>query len=58
MLDMTAAGGYGTLYGPNVDAQGRVTAGEGLIAGTEYTAFGRRQRPQERHAHGAGAGQL
>lgn len=39
MLDMTAAGGYGTLYGPNVDAQGRVTAGEGRIAGTEYIAF-------------------
>lgn len=39
MLDMTAAGGYGTLYGPNVDAQGRVTAGEGRIAGIEYIAF-------------------
>lgn len=39
MLDMTPAGGYGTLYGPNVDAQGRVTAGEGKIAGTEYIAF-------------------
>ena len=39
MLDMTAAGGYGTLYGPNVDAQGRVTAGEGRIVGTEYIAF-------------------
>ncbi|GAO73180.1 D-(-)-3-hydroxybutyrate oligomer hydrolase [Comamonas sp. E6] len=39
MLDMIAAGGYGTLYGPNVDAQGRVTAGEGRIAGTEYIAF-------------------
>ncbi|MDR0215325.1 MAG: D-(-)-3-hydroxybutyrate oligomer hydrolase [Comamonas sp.] len=39
MLDMTAAGGYGSLYGPNVDAQGRVTASEGKIAGTEYIAF-------------------
>lgn len=39
MLDMTAAGGYGTLYGPNVDAQGNVTAGEGKVAGTEYLAF-------------------
>lgn len=39
MLDMTAAGGYGTLYGPNVDAQGRVAAGEGRIAGIEYIAF-------------------
>lgn len=39
MLDMTAAGGYGTLYGPNVDAQGNVTAGEGKVAGAEYIAF-------------------
>ncbi|MGY4827735.1 D-(-)-3-hydroxybutyrate oligomer hydrolase [Sphaerotilaceae bacterium SBD11-9] len=39
MLDMTAAGGYGTLYGPNVDAAGTVTAGEGKIAGTETLAF-------------------
>nr|AIW81418.1 D-(-)-3-hydroxybutyrate oligomer hydrolase [uncultured bacterium TB94_p] len=39
MLDMTAAGGYGTLYGPNVNAQGQVTAGDGKVAGTEYIAF-------------------
>ena len=39
MLDMTAAGGYGVLYGPNVDAQGNVTASEGKVAGTEYLAF-------------------
>lgn len=39
MLDMTVAGGYGLLYGPNVDAQGKVTAGEGKVAGTEYIAF-------------------
>ncbi|MFN4120924.1 D-(-)-3-hydroxybutyrate oligomer hydrolase [Acidovorax sp.] len=39
MLDMTAAGGYGTLYGPNVDAQGKVTTVEGKVAGTEYIAF-------------------
>jgi len=39
MLDMTAAGGYGTLYGPNVDAQGNATASEGKVAGTEYIAF-------------------
>ena len=39
MLDMTAAGGYGLLYGPNVDAQGKPTAGEGKVAGTEYIAF-------------------
>ena len=39
MLDMTAAGGYGTLYGPNVDAKGTVLAVEGKVAGEEYIAF-------------------
>jgi hydroxybutyrate-dimer hydrolase len=39
IVDMTAAGGYGTLYGPNVDADGVITAGEGRVAGTEYLAF-------------------
>jgi hydroxybutyrate-dimer hydrolase len=39
IVDMTAAGGYGSLYGPNVDADGNITTGEGLVAGTEYLAF-------------------
>jgi len=39
LLDMTAAGGYGTLYGPNVNAAGTVTAGEGKVAGGEYIAY-------------------
>lgn len=39
ILDITAAGGYGTLYGPNVDAKGTVTNSEGKIAGTEYIAY-------------------
>ncbi|MBX3619683.1 MAG: D-(-)-3-hydroxybutyrate oligomer hydrolase [Rhizobacter sp.] len=39
IVDMTAAGGYGTLFGPNVDANGTVTTGEGKIAGTEYLAY-------------------
>ena len=39
MLDMTANGGYGSLYGPNVDAQGNITPSEGKIAGTEAIAF-------------------
>ncbi len=39
ILDMTAAGGYGTLYGPNVDAAGVVGTGEGRIAGVEYIAY-------------------
>ena len=39
ILDITAGGGYGTLYGPNVDARGVVTASEGKIAGTEHIAY-------------------
>ncbi len=39
MLDMTTAGGYGRFYGPNVNALGAVTAGEGKVAGTEWLAF-------------------
>jgi len=39
LLDMTAAGGYGVFYGPNVDAAGNATASEGKIAGTEYIAY-------------------
>ena len=36
LIDFTAAGGYGVLYGPNVDVNGTATAGEGLIPGREY----------------------
>jgi hydroxybutyrate-dimer hydrolase len=39
LLDMTDKGGYGLFYGPNVTADGVVTAGEGKIAGAEYIAF-------------------
>jgi hydroxybutyrate-dimer hydrolase len=39
ILDISAGGGYGTLYGPNVDARGNITASEGKIAGTEYIAY-------------------
>lgn len=38
LLDYTANGGYGSLYGPNVTADGRVTTSEGLIPGREYLA--------------------
>jgi hydroxybutyrate-dimer hydrolase len=38
ILDPTPGGGFGTLYGPNVDVNGNVTASEGLIPGREYTA--------------------
>ena len=39
LVDITTNGGYGVLYGPNVDGAGTVTAGEGRIAGDEYIAF-------------------
>jgi len=39
LVDTAAKGGYGTLYGPNVDAAGNVTAGSGMIAGSEYIAY-------------------
>jgi len=38
LVDISAAGGYGTLYGPNVDVGGQATTGEGLIPGREYVA--------------------
>lgn len=38
LLDMTANGGYGTLYGPNVRNDGTATTSEGLIPGREYLA--------------------
>lgn len=39
LVDNTAAGGFGTLYGPNVAADGTVGTGEGKIAGTETIAY-------------------
>ena len=39
ILDISTTGGYGTLYGPNVDAKGVITTSEGKIAGTEYIAY-------------------
>ncbi|KAI3589570.1 D(-)-3-hydroxybutyrate oligomer hydrolase [Cupriavidus sp. U2] len=39
IVDVQAAGGYGSLYGPNVDAQGNVTTSQGKVPGTEYLAF-------------------
>lgn len=41
LVDMTEAGGYGTLYGPNVAVDGTVTASDGKIAGTELLAYSR-----------------
>jgi hydroxybutyrate-dimer hydrolase len=39
VLDISANSGYGTLYGPNIDAAGNVTGAEGKIAGIEYMAY-------------------
>lgn len=37
LVDNTVNGGYGSLYGPNIDLSGNATLGEGLIPGLEYT---------------------
>ena len=39
VLDILAAGGYGSLYGPNVTNAGVVTASEGKIPGWEYITY-------------------
>ncbi len=39
LVDVTTNGGYGTLFGPNVDNSGNPTLGEGKIAGDEYIAY-------------------
>ena len=39
VIDFSAAGGYGTLYGPNIDINGADTLGEGKIAGKEWLAY-------------------
>lgn len=47
LVDITAGGGYGTLYGPNVLADGTVTDNEGFVPGTEcltYTDDGSRRK--------------
>ncbi|MBC7995959.1 MAG: hydrogenase, partial [Rhizobacter sp.] len=38
LVDPSANGGYGRLYGPNIDLAGGDTLGEGLIPGREYLA--------------------
>jgi hydroxybutyrate-dimer hydrolase len=39
IVDVAAAGGYGTLYGPTVGAQRTVLPNDGKIAGDEYLAY-------------------
>ncbi len=36
---MSTAGGYGVLYGPNIDLDGSNTLGEGKVAGEECIAY-------------------
>lgn len=38
-VDTTTAGGFGVLFGPNVDANGSVGTTGGLVSGTEYLAY-------------------
>ncbi|TWI45862.1 hydroxybutyrate-dimer hydrolase [Pseudoduganella flava] len=39
VIDIAANSGYGSLYGPNVNAAGQPTNGNGMVAGTEYIAY-------------------
>jgi hydroxybutyrate-dimer hydrolase len=39
LVDMSTAGGYGVLYGPNIDLAGRDTLGEGKVAGDEFLTY-------------------
>ena len=39
LADMSVNGGYGVLYGPNIDLAGHDTLGEGKVAGDEYLAY-------------------
>jgi hydroxybutyrate-dimer hydrolase len=39
LVDMTSDGGYGRLYGPNIDINGNDTLGDGKVFGQEYLAF-------------------
>ncbi|QBC45497.1 3-hydroxybutyrate oligomer hydrolase family protein [Iodobacter fluviatilis] len=39
LVDISSSGGYGRLYGPNIDISCNDTLGEGKIAGDEYLAY-------------------
>lgn len=39
LLDIAPNGGFGVLYGPNVDSNGVAGSSEGKIAGVEYMAY-------------------
>ena len=48
LIDPTPGGGYGVLYGPNVDINGHPTGGQGLIAGDETLAYAAENAPARR----------
>jgi hydroxybutyrate-dimer hydrolase len=39
IVDVATNGGYGSLYGPNIDVNGNSTLGEGKVIGNEYLAY-------------------
>ena len=39
LVDISPNGGYGVLYGPNIDLSGADTLGQGKIAGDEYLTY-------------------
>src|SRR5260370_6603228 len=47
LIDPTPGGGYGTLYGPNVAADGNVTAGAGGVARDAVISFEKNRGGQE-----------
>ncbi len=48
LVPTDAGNGYGSFFGPGVDAEGNPTGGEGMIAGTEYLAYA---GPRSGHAN-------
>ncbi len=47
LVPIDPGGGYGTLFGPNIDAQGNDTGTEGKIAGLECLAYAGRFKGRE-----------
>ncbi|MEY4730861.1 MAG: hypothetical protein RL020_2019 [Pseudomonadota bacterium] len=39
LTDSSPLGGFGVLYGPNIDSSGKATLGEGLVAGDEFITY-------------------
>ncbi len=39
LTDSSSLGGFGVLYGPNIDASGKPTLGEGMVAGDEFLTY-------------------